>query len=118
MHDRRKKNLQTWWQARSVSTLAFSTRAPHDRMMDEGGMDQEGDNHVSKSRKLEKRRMRNQKQRAHFYARLESSRRVCMGHMDFLIKGHFDEDPDRAMTRAEWEAIAIDLNSQGGIRRT
>ena len=23
-----------------------------------------------------------------------------------LVRGRFDEDPDRAMTRAEWEAIA------------
>ena len=31
--------------------------------------------------------------------------------MEFLIQGHFDEDPDRAMTRAdsaEWDAIAVD----------
>ena len=31
-----------------------------------------------------------------------------MEHMESLVKGHFDEDPDRAMTRAEWEAIAVD----------
>ena len=31
-----------------------------------------------------------------------------MEHTESLVKGHFDEDPDRAMTRAEWEAIAVD----------
>ena len=31
-----------------------------------------------------------------------------MEHMESLVRGHFDEDPDRAMTRAEWEAIAKD----------
>ena len=28
--------------------------------------------------------------------------------MESLIQGHLDEEPDRAMTRAEWEAIAED----------
>ena len=28
--------------------------------------------------------------------------------MESLIQGHFDEEPDRAMTRAEWDAIAQD----------
>ena len=28
--------------------------------------------------------------------------------MESLVKGHFDEDPDRAMKRSEWEAIAED----------
>ena len=31
-----------------------------------------------------------------------------MKHMESLVWGHFDEDPDRAMTRSEWEAIARD----------
>ena len=31
-----------------------------------------------------------------------------MEHTESLIKGLLDEDPDRAMTRAEWEAIAVD----------
>ena len=31
-----------------------------------------------------------------------------MEHMESLIQGHFDEKPDRAMTRAEWDAIASD----------
>ena len=31
-----------------------------------------------------------------------------MEHMESLIKGHFDEDPDHTMTRAKWEAIAED----------
>ena len=31
-----------------------------------------------------------------------------MEHMESHVKGHFDEDPDRAMTRSEWEAIAQD----------
>ena len=29
-------------------------------------------------------------------------------HIESLVKGHFDEDPDCAMTRAESAAIAID----------
>ena len=29
-------------------------------------------------------------------------------HMESLITGHFDEKPDRAMMRAEWEAVAED----------
>ena len=28
--------------------------------------------------------------------------------MESLIQAHFDEDPDRAMARAEWGAIAVD----------
>ena len=31
-----------------------------------------------------------------------------MEHTESLVKGHFDEDPGRAMTRSEWEAIAQD----------
>ena len=31
-----------------------------------------------------------------------------MEHMESLVKEHFDEDPDRAMTRVEREAIAED----------
>ena len=30
-----------------------------------------------------------------------------MKHTESLVKGNFDEDPDRAMTRADWEAIAM-----------
>ena len=32
--------------------------------------------------------------------------------MESLVKGHFDEDPNRAMTRSEWEAIAQDSAKQ------
>ena len=31
--------------------------------------------------------------------------------MESLIQGHFDEDPDRAMARAEWDAIDIAVDS-------
>ena len=31
-----------------------------------------------------------------------------MEHMESLIQGHFLEEPDRAMTRAEWDVIAVD----------
>ena len=63
-----------------------------------------------KSRKLEKRRIHKHTQRANFSAKIESYEdlEARMEHMESLVKGHFDEDPDRAMTRAEWEAIAVD----------
>ena len=61
---------------------------------------------------LEKRRIHNykQKQRANFSAKIESYEdlEAQMEHIESLVRGHFDEDPDRAMTRAEWEAIAVD----------
>ena len=80
------------------------------RSYDEGGMDNDDKDHVSKSRKLEKRRIRKQTQRANFTAKIESYEdlETRMEHMDSLVRGHFDEDPDRTMTRAEWEAIAED----------
>ena len=31
-----------------------------------------------------------------------------MEHMESFVKGHFDEDPDGAITRAEWKALAED----------
>ena len=54
--------------------------------------------------------MHNQKQRANFSANIESYEdlEARMEHMGSLVRGHFDEDPDRTMTRAEWEAIAED----------
>ena len=80
------------------------------RSYDEGGMENEGEDHVAKSRKLEKRRIHKQKQRANFSAKIESYEdlEARMEHMESIVKGHFDDDPDRAMTRAEWEAIAED----------
>ena len=51
-----------------------------------------------------------QKQRAVVTAKLESYEdlEARMEHMDSLIQGNFDEEPGRAMTRAEWDAIAED----------
>ena len=80
------------------------------RSYDEGGMENDGEDHdiVSKSRKLEKRGIHKQRQRANFSAKIESYEdlEARMEHMKSLVRGHFDEDPARAMTRAEWEAIA------------
>ena len=80
------------------------------RSYDEGGMENDYEDHLSKSRKLEKRRIHKQKQRVNFSAKIESYEDLDarMEHMESLVTGHFDEDPDRAMTRVEWEAIAID----------
>ena len=80
------------------------------RLHDEGGMENDGQDHVSKSRKLEKRRIHNQKQRANFSAKIESYEdlEARMEHTESLTRGQFDEDPDRAMASAEWEAIAED----------
>ena len=82
------------------------------RSYDEGDMENDDGDHdiVSKSRNLEKRRIHKQKQRANFSAKIESYEdlEARMGHMESLVKGHFDEDPDRTMTSAEWEAIAED----------
>ena len=83
--------------AGSAPIWALTTRAPHDRTMSEGGMDHKDDDDVSKSRKLEKRRIHKQKQRANFSAKIEFYEVVeaRTEHMGFLIKGHFDEEPDR-----------------------
>ena len=80
------------------------------RPYDEGGMKNDDEDHVSKSRKLEKRRIHKQKQRANFSAKIESYEdlEARMEHTESLVRGHFDEDPDRAMMRAEWEAITED----------
>ena len=80
------------------------------RSYDEGGMENAGEDHVSKSRKVEKRRLHKQKQRAVVTTKLESYEdlEARMEHRESLIQGHFDEEPDRAMTRAEWKAIAED----------
>ena len=80
------------------------------RSYDEGGMGNEGEGRVSKSRKIAKRRLHKQKQRAVVTAKLESYEdlEARMEHMDSLIQGNFDEEPGRAMTRAEWDAIAED----------
>ena len=79
------------------------------RSYDAGGMGNEGEDHVSKSRKVEKRRLHKQKQRAKLesYEDLEGR----MDHMESIIQWHLDEDPGRAMTpmpRAEWDAVAVD----------
>ena len=73
------------------------------RSYGDGGMENAGEDHVSKSRRLEKRRLHKQKQRANVTAKLESYEdlEARMEHMESLIQGHFDEEPDRAMTRAE-----------------
>ena len=73
-------------------------------------MENKGEDRVSKSRKIEKRQLHNQKQRAVVTAKLESYEdlEARMEHMDSLIQGHFDEDANRAMMRAEWDAIAED----------
>ena len=77
---------------------------------DEGDMENAGLDHVPKSRKAEKRRLHKQQHCAVVTAKLESYEdlEARMEHMESLITGHFDEEPDRAMTRAEWEAIAED----------
>ena len=81
------------------------------RSYDEGGVEHEDGDHVSKSRKVEKRHLHKQRQRTNVSAKLEpyEDLEARMEHMGSLVKGHFDEDPDRAMTRSEWEAIAQDL---------
>ena len=64
-------------------------------------MENEDGGHVSKSRKGEKRRLHEQRQRANVHnvnAKLESYEdlEARMEHMESLVKGNFDEDPDRA----------------------
>ena len=73
-------------------------------------MENAGEDHVPKSRKVEKRRLHKQTQRAVVTAKLESYEdlEARMEHMESLIQGHFDDEPDRALTRAEWDAIAVD----------
>ena len=73
-------------------------------------METKDEDHVSKSRKLEKRRLHKQKQRANATAKLEpyEDLEARMEHMESLIRGHFDEEPDRALTRDERDAIARD----------
>ena len=63
-------------------------------------LENDDEDHVSKSCKLEKRRIHKQAQRANFSASIESYEdlEARMEHMESLVKGHFDEDPDRAMT--------------------
>ena len=65
---------------------------------------------MSKSCKVEKRRLHKRKQQANVTAKLESYEdlEARMEHMEFLIQGHFDKEPGHAMTRAEWDAIAQD----------
>ena len=67
-------------------------------------METEGEDHVSKSCKLEKRRIHKQKQRESFSAKMESygDLEARTKHMESPVKGHFDEVPDhdRAMARA------------------
>ena len=73
------------------------------RSYDDGGMENAGETHVSKSRRLENLRLYRQKQLANVTAKLESYEdlEAQMEHMESLIQEHFDEEPDRAMTRAE-----------------
>ena len=73
---------------------------------------------MCKSRK-EKRRLHKQKQRANVTAKLESYEdlEARMEHMESLIQGHSDEDPDRAMTRAEWDAITVDSAKKASAAR-
>ena len=77
---------------------------------DDDGMENADEDHVSKSRRIEKRRLHKQKQRANATAKLESYEdlEARMEHMESLVRGHFDEEPDRALTRDEWDAIARD----------
>ena len=77
-------------------------------------MEHDEEDHVSKSRKVEKRRFHKKKQRANVTAKLEpyEDLEARMEHnvnvMESLIQGHFDEDPDCVMTRAEWDDIDVD----------
>ena len=81
------------------------------RSYDDGGMENADEAHVSKLRRLEKRRLPKQKQRANVKLESYEDLEARMEHMESLIQGHFDAEPDRAissMTRAEWDAIASD----------
>ena len=73
-------------------------------------MGNEDGDRVNKSCKPEKRRLHKQRRRASVNAKLESYEdlEARMEHMESLVEGHFDEDPDRAITRSEWEAIVQD----------
>ena len=76
---------------------------------------------MPKSRKLEKRQIHKQKQRANSPAKLESYEdlEARLEHMEPLVKVHFsDEDPNRAMTTAKWETNNRRGFSQEGIGRT
>ena len=55
---------------------------------DEGGVEHEDGDHVSKSRKVEKRRLHKQRQRANVSAKLESCEdlEARMVHMESLVK--------------------------------
>ena len=77
------------------------------RSYDEGAVDPDDGNHVSKSCKVEKRRLHKQRQCANVSTKLESYEDF-EARMESLGKGHFDEDPDHAMTRPAWAAIAQD----------
>ena len=71
---------------------------------DEGGVDKEDGGQLSKYCKVEKRDLHTQMQRANVNAKLESYEdlEARMEHTESLVKGHFDEDCDRAMTKSEW----------------
>ena len=66
---------------------------------DEGGVEHDDGDHdiVSKSRKVEKRRLHKQRRRANVSAKLEPYEdlefEARMERMESLVKGHFDEDP-------------------------
>ena len=83
-------------------------------------MENDDGDHVSKSRKVEKRRLHKQRKCANVNAKLESYEdlEARMEHMESRVKGHFDEDPGHAMTRAEWEAIYSARLSEEGRRYT
>ena len=51
-----------------------------------------------------------QRQRANVSAKLQSYEDLGarMDDLESLVEGHFNADPDRAMTRSEWEAIVQD----------
>ena len=109
---------RAWTEKEELSEIVFcraridlgTEKEGSSQSCDEGGMYHDDDDHVSKSRKLEKRRIHKQKQRANFSAKIESydDLETRMNHMESLATGHFDEEPDRVLKRAEWEAIAED----------
>ena len=66
------------------------------RSYDDGDMETAGEDHVPKSHNVEKRRLHKQKQRANVMAKLVSYEdlEARMEHMESLIQGHFDEEPN------------------------
>ena len=100
--------------AGKVPTWSFLARSPNDRTMRVAWKTMTKTMcllhtyyTLSTSRKLETRRIHKHKQHANFSAKIESSEKVeaRMEHnaMEPLVRGHSDENPDRDMTRVEWE---------------